>query len=161
MKAACGILLLVLTFFSSVTAEPSPCGKSEWTALRANDGNGYLFYIFREGPDLYFQLTGKEISFPNGANGPHRFFIDDIFYESLRVRPTEFMKPEKGVPDLDILKKHQTYEFDFMQKTPTPLRKFIELGPRVKAAANGQPSFTFYLWGAIDPRDPKGRANIF
>jgi hypothetical protein len=71
------------------------------------------------------------------------------------------MKSEKGVADLDILKKHQAYEFEFMQTTPTPLKKLVELGPREKPSANGQPSFTFYLWGATDPRDPKGARQYF
>ena len=131
------------------------------TSLRANDGSGFLFYVFRESPDLYFALTGKQISFPNGTSGPRRFIIDGILYESLLVKPAEFMKPDKGVADLDVLKKHQTYEFDHMQKTPTPLRKLVELGPRVKAAANGQPSFTFYLWEALDPRDQSGTRQYF
>lgn len=161
MKIICGIVLIILMLFSSASAVPSPCGKSGMTALRANDGSGFLFYVFREGPDLYFALTGKQISFPNGTNGPRRFIIDGILYESLLVKPSEFMKLENGVADLDILKKHQTYEFNFMQGTPTPLRKLVELGPREKDAANGQPSFTFYLWEAVDPRDQNGARQYF
>lgn len=103
-------------FLSSVSALSSPCGKSGMSALHANDGSGYLFYIFREGHDLYFALGGKEISFPNGLDGPRRILIDGILFENLLVKPTEFMKPEKGVGDLDILKKHQRYEFDFIKK---------------------------------------------
>ncbi len=71
------------------------------------------------------------------------------------------MKVEKAVADLDILKQHEKYEWDFMQKTPTPLRKLDELGPRVKAASKGQPAFTFYLWAARDPRDPHGARQYF
>lgn len=32
----------------------SPCGKSEMTALRAIDGSSFLFYLFREGPDIAY-----------------------------------------------------------------------------------------------------------
>lgn len=71
------------------------------------------------------------------------------------------MKSVKGAADLEILKKHQAYEFESMQKTPTPLKQFIELGPREKDAANGQPSFTFYLWEAADPRDSQGARQYF
>ena len=161
MKLTCGILLAVLMLSSSAFALPSPCGKSGMTALRANDDSGFLFYVFREGPDLYFALSGKQVSFPSGLDGPRRFLIDGILYESLLVKPAEFMKAEKGVADLEILKKHQTYEFDFMQTTSTPLRKLVELGSRVKPAANGQPSFTFHLWKAVDPHDQNGARQYF
>jgi len=161
MKLLFTNILLLLMFVSSAFALPSPCGKSGMTALRANDGDGFLFYVFRENPDIYFALTGKQISFPDGTKGPRRFVIDGIFYENLLVKPADFMKPEKGVADLDILKKHQTYEFDYMQKTSTPLKKLVELGPRNKAAANGQPGLTFYLWEAADPRDQNGARQYF
>ena len=80
----------------------SPCAKSGWTALRGNDGSGYLFYVFRDAPDLYFALTGKQISFPDGPKSPPKVFIDGILYQSLLVKPAEFMKLEKGVADSDI-----------------------------------------------------------
>jgi len=131
------------------------------TSLRANDGSGFLFYVFREGPDLYFELKGKQISFPNGTTGPKRFIIDGILYENLLVKPSDFIKPEKGLADVDILKKHQTYEFDYLQKTGTPLRKLVDIGPRVKREANGQPTFTFHLWAVVDPRDEKGTHQYF
>jgi len=31
----------------------------------------------------------------------------------------------------------------------------------VKREANGQPSFIFYLWGAVDPRDKNGTRQYF
>lgn len=161
MKIKYGALLIILVLFSPSLASTSPCGKSGMTVSRANDGSGYIFYIFRDGPDFAFALPGKEISFPNGMSGPRRFLIDGILFESLLVKPSAFMKSEKGVADLDILKKHQAYEFEYMQKTPTPLKKLVELGPREKPAAYGQPSFTFYLWEAADPRDPKGTRQYF
>ncbi|MBA3240307.1 MAG: hypothetical protein H0T60_03685 [Acidobacteria bacterium] len=161
MRIKCVGLLFLLIFPSSAFASASPCGKSGMTVLRANDGGGFIFYVFREGPDFAFELPGKETSFPDGLSGPRRFLIDGIHFESLLVKPSAFMKSEKGVADLEILKKHQAYEFEFMQKTPTPLRQLIELGPREKPAANGQPSFTFYLWEAADPRDPKGARQYF
>ncbi len=161
MKLIFGALLLLLTGFSSALAFPSPCAKSGWTGLRANDGSGFIFYIYRDAPDLYFLLTGRQVSFPDGPKGPPKFFIDGALYQSLLVKPSEFMKVEKAVADLDILKQHEKYEWDFMQKTPTPLRKLDELGPRVKAASKGQPAFTFYLWAARDPRDPHGSRQYF
>ena len=144
-----------------VGADASPCGKSGMTALRANDDTGFLFYLFREGPDIYFALSGKEISFPNGLDGPRRFIIDGIAYESLIVKPKDFMKSDKGISDLEILKGHQRYEFDYLLKSPSPLKQFVELGPRTKAAANGQPDFTFYLWQARVPDDSKGTRQYF
>ena len=161
MRLKYGALLIILVLFSSAFASTSPCGKSGMTVLRANDGSGYFFYIYRDGPDFAFELPGEKISFPEGTSGPRRFLIDGILFESLLVKPSTFMKSEKGVPDLDILKKHQAYEFEFMQKTSTPLKKLVELGPREKPAAYGQPSFTFYLWEAADPRDPKGARQYF
>ena len=161
MKIRYGALFVILVLFSSAFASTSPCGVSGMTVLRANDGSGYILYIFRDGPDFAFELPGKEISFPEGTSGPRRFLIDGILFESLLVKTSAFMKSEKGVADLEILKKHQAYEFEFMQKTPTPLRQLVELGPREKPAANGQPSFTFYLWEAADPRDPKGARQYF
>ena len=161
MRIKYGALLIVLMLFTSAFASASPCGKSGMTVLRANDGGGYIFYIYRDGPDFAFEIPGERISFPEGTSGSRRVLIDGILFESLLVKPSAFMKSEKGVADLDILKKHQAYEFEFMQKTPTPLKKLVELGPREKPSAKGQPSFTFYLWEAADPRDPKGTRQYF
>ena len=155
-----GLLILFLFLFSVLTSA-SPCGKSGMTVLRANDGSRFIFYVFREGPDFAFELPGKEISLPENLSGPRRFMIDGIHFESLLVKPSAFMGSEKGLVDLEILKKHRAYEFEFMQKTLTPLTQLIELGPREKPAASGQPSFTFYLWEAADPRDPKGARQYF
>jgi hypothetical protein len=158
MKVICLLVLLSVLSSSSLA---SPCDRDGWTALNAADGSAYLFYLFREIPDVYFAIPGKKMSFPDGIKESPQFIIDGILYQSLLVKPTEFMKLEKGVVDLDILKKHQTYEFDYLQKTPTPLRKFVEHGPRVKGAAEGQPTFTFYLWEAADPRDQEGTRQYF
>jgi hypothetical protein len=152
---------LFLTCFMCASAFPSPCAKSGWTGLRANDGAGFIFYVYRDAPDIYFLLSGRQVSFPDGTNGPPKFLIDGIFYQSLLVKPSEFMKVDKGIADLDVLKAHQKYEWDYMQKTATPLRKLEELGPRVKAAGNGNPSFTFYLWRAADPKDAHGARQYF
>jgi hypothetical protein len=66
------------------------------------------------------------------------------------------MKVEKGLTDLDVLKAHEKYEWEYMQKFPTPLRNLDELGPRIKDAAKGNPAFTYYLWAARDPKGPHG-----
>jgi hypothetical protein len=160
MKLILGTVLLLGTVFSAF-AFPSPCAKSGWTGLRANDGSGFIFYVYRDAPDIYYLLTGRQISFPDKSKTPPQFFIDGIFYQTVLVKPSEFMKVEKGVADLEILKQHEKYEWDFMQKTPTPLRKLDELGPRVKAASKGQPGFTFYLWAARDPKDSHGSRQYF
>ena len=160
MKLLLGLLLL-LTGFVSATAFPSPCAKSGWTALRANDGSGFILYLYRDGPDFGFELSGRQISSLDKSKSPLQFFIDGVFYQTLIVKPSEFMKVEKGVADLDILKQHEKHEWDYMQKTPTPLRKIDVLGPRVKAASNGQPAFTFYLWAARDPKDEHGARQYF
>ena len=156
-----GLLVLIGVLFLPTFAFTGPCGKSGMTALRANDGKGFLFYIFRENPDLYFALPGKEISFPNGTSGPKRFLIDGILYENLLVKTSDFIKTEKGLTDLDILKKYQAYEFEYLRKTPTPLQKLVELGSRVKAESKEQPSFTFYLWEVIDPKNEDGARQYF
>lgn len=161
MKLSIKIFILLLILISFSPASASPCGKDGMTALRANDGNGFLFYVFRNGPDIYFALTGKQISFPNGTDGPRRFLIDGIFYESLTVKPKEFMKSEKDVADLDILKRHQAYETEHIKTTASPLKEFEELGARTKPAGNGQPGFTFHLWVARAPGDTKGTRQFF
>jgi hypothetical protein len=160
MKLILGTVLLLGTVFSA-SAFPSPCAKSGWTGLRANDGSGFIFYVYRDAPDIYYLLTGRQISFPDKSKTPPQFFIDGIFYQTVLVKPSQFIKVEKGIADLEILKQHQKYEWDFMQKTPTPLRKLDELGPRVKAVSNGQPGFTFYLWAARDPKDSHGSRQYF
>ena len=160
MKLLLGTLIL-LTCFVSASAFPSPCAKSGWTGLRANDGSGFIFYVYREAPDIYFLLTGRQLSCPDKSKTPPQFFIDGVFYQTLIVKSSEFMKVEKPAADLDILKLHEKYEWDFMQKTPTPLRQLDELGPRTKAASKGQPGFTFYLWAARDPKDAHGSRQYF
>lgn len=161
MRFKCiSLLILFVSLFPALTSA-SPCGKSGMTVLRANDGSGFIFYVFRDGPDFAFELPGREISLPEDLSGPRRFVIDGIHFESLLVKPSAFMKQEKGLADLDMLKRHQAYEFEYMQKTPTPLTQLIELGPREKPAANGQPSFTFYLWEAADPHDQNGARQYF
>lgn len=90
-----------------------------------------------------------------------RFVIDGVSYESLLVNPKAFTQSEKGLADLEILKRHQRYEFDYMKTTPTPLKQMVELGPRTKPAANGQPNLTFYLWLAKAPDDEKGTRQYF
>jgi len=60
-----------------------------------------------------------------------------------------------------MLKRHQRYEFAYLQSTPTPLKEFAELGPRSKPAGRGQPAFTFYLWLARAPGDEKGTRQYF
>ena len=109
MNLARRILFLSLIFSISVVARSSPCGNDGMTALRANDGDGFLFFLFREGPDVFFSIGGHEISFPQGTDGPRRFVVDGVFYESLLVEPAEFMKVEKNTSDLDVLKQHQKY----------------------------------------------------
>ena len=161
MKLILGTLLLLVTAFSSAPAFPSPCAKSGWTGLRADDGSGFIFYVYRDAPDIYFLLSGAQVSFPDKSKTPPQFVIDGIFYQTLLVKPSHFMKVEKGVADLEILKQHQKYEWDFIQKTSTPLRKLDELGPRVKAGSREQPSFTFYLWAAVDPKNPHGLKQYF
>ena len=161
MKASLKLTALLLTLISLSSAIASPCGKDGMTTLRASDGSGFLFYLFRNGPDIYFALGGKEISFPNGTNGPRRFVIDGVFYESLIVKPKDFVGSETGLADLEVLKRHQRYEFAYMKSTPTPLKEFAELGPRTKNAAKGQPAFTFYLWLARAPGDEKGARQYF
>ena len=162
MRIKYGVPLIILLFFLSTSALPYPCGKKDGMGVfRTKDESGYILYGFREGPDFAFMLPGKEISFPDGLQGKHRFFLDEILFESLTVKLSDFMKPRKGVADLDILKKHQAYEYDYMQKTPTTLRQLVVLGPREKPAANGQPSFTFYLWEAMNPNDQNGARQYF
>jgi hypothetical protein len=151
----------LLTSLCAAAAFSSPCNGSGMTALRADDGGGYLFYVFREGPDIYFAINGEKISFPEGTDGPRRFVVDGIFYESLLVKPSEFMKPELGISELEILKKHKAYDFDFLQKSGTPLKQAVELGPQVKPPAAGQPSFTFFLWKAVDPKNENGTRQYF
>jgi hypothetical protein len=160
MKLFFGTLLL-LTCFTSASAFPSPCAKSGWTALHANDGSGFIFYLYRDGPDFGFELSGRQMSSPDKSKTPPQFFIDGVFYQTLIVKPSEFMNIEKGEAELDVLKAHEKYEWNFTQKTPTPLRKLDELGPRVKAASKGQPGFTFYLWAARDPKDLHGSRQYY
>lgn len=161
MKKKLSLFALAGILFLPTFAFTGPCGKSGMTALRTNDEKGFLFYIFRENPDLYFALPGKEISFPNGTSGPKRFIVDGILYETLVVKTSDFIKAEKGLTDLDILKKYQAYEFDYLRKTPTPLQKLVELGPRVKAESKEQPGFTFYLWEVVDPENEDGVRQYF
>lgn len=139
----------------------SPCGTSGMTVVRADTGGQYVLYVFREGPDVAFQLPGKDISFPNGFTGPKMFIVDGVVFESLFAKTGDFIKSAGDGSDLDLLKAHRKYEVEYIQKTPSPLKKFIELGPRERAAANGQPAFTFYLWQMANPLEPRGTSQYF
>jgi hypothetical protein len=161
MRIRCVAAVLLLTCFISTYAGALPCGTHGTPVLRANDGSGFLFFVLRKGPDIFFEIPGKEISFPHGLEGPRRSLIDEILYETVLFRFDEFMKVEKGMSDLDILKKHRAYEGDFIQKSPSPLKRVVELGPREKPGGNGQPGFTFYLWKAVDPGDAGGVRQYF
>ena len=140
LRVLSALLVMAVT---TVVAIASPCGKSGMTALRANDGGGFLFYLFRDGPDIYFALSGKEISFPNGVDGPRRFIIDGIMYESLIVKPKDFMKSEKALSDLEILKEHQRYEFDYILKSPRSLKTVCRV--RTTHEGSGQRPTRFHV----------------
>ena len=139
----------------------SPCGTSGMTVVKADNGVQYALYAFREGPDVAFQLPGKEISFPNGTEGRKTFAIDGIHFETIFVKGDAFLKPGERLPDADMLKKHMDFEFDYIKKTPSPLSKLVEIGPRERPAGNGQPAFTFFLWHIMNPLDAKGTSQYF
>ena len=160
MKILRCLLLAGLMMFP-VAVAASPCGTSGMTVVKADDGANYVLYVFREGPDAAFQLPGKGISFPEGTSGRKMFNLDGVLFETLFAKTTDFIKPGEALSDLEILRKHRDYEFDFLKKTPSPLTKLVELGPRERAAGGGQPSFTFYLWQVINPSDPKGTSQYF
>src|SRR5215211_5723454 len=131
------------------------------TVFKADDGTPYVLYVFREGPDAAFQLPGKSISFPEGTSGRKMFSIEGVIFETLFAKTADFVKPNETLSDLEILRKHKGYEFDFLKKARSPLTKLVELGPRERAAGGGQPSFTFYLWQVINPSDAKGTSQYY
>jgi hypothetical protein len=131
------------------------------TVVKAFDGRQFVIYSFRKGIDVAFQLPGLEISFPNGTTGPKRFIIDGVFFETIFVPTTDFLKKNDGLTDLQVLKKHREFEVDYLNKATTPLSKFVELGPRERPASRQQPAFTFYLWEMVDPRDDNGARQYY
>ena len=153
------LLAGLLTFL--VTAAASPCGTSGMTVVKADKGDQYVLYVFREGPDIAFQLPGKGISFPEGTRGRKMFEIDGVVFETLFAKTGDFIKPGETLSDLDALKKHKDYEFDFIKKMSGPLTKLVEIGPRERRAGGGQPSFTFYLWQLVNPSDAQGPSQYF
>ena len=150
------VLLIIPT-----AAAGSPCGTSGMTVVKADNGSQYVLYVFREGPDVAFQLPGKDISFPKGTDGPKTFMIDGVHFETLFAKLTEPLTPGAKLTDVEMLKKHRDQEVEYIKKTPSPLTKLVEHGPRERAAGYGQPSFTFYLWQVVNPQDPKGTSQYF
>src|SRR5437762_5666804 len=112
----------------AVYTNGSPCGTSGMSVVKANDGGLFVIYSFREGPDVAFQIPGKEISFPNGTTGPKRFNIDGVIFETLFVNKSEFLKTSDPLIDVEVLKKHREYEVSYITKAGGPLSKLIELG---------------------------------
>jgi hypothetical protein len=152
-----GMLLLA----GSALGAMSPCGTDGMTVVKADGGGKYVVYAFREGPDVAFQIPGKDMSFPNGTTGPKIFTLDGVVFETLFVKTADFVKPTTGKSDMDILNAHREFDVAYIQKLGGPLQKFVELGPRERPAANGQPAFTFYLWQMIDPLKPRGPSQYF
>ncbi len=64
------------------------------TTLRVNDGGDFLF-ISSALLRTSISLRGKVISFP-GTDGPRRFLLDGIFYESLIIKPSEIAGVERS-----------------------------------------------------------------
>lgn len=154
-------LLLAGLMTFPVAAAASPCGTSGMTVVRADNGGQYVLYVFREGPDIAFQLPGKGISFPEGTRERKMFEIDGVVFETLFAKTGDFIKSGEALSDLDALKKHKDYEFDFIKKMSGPLTKLVEIGPRERRAGGGQPSFTFYLWQLMNPSDAQGPSQYF
>lgn len=139
----------------------TPCGTSGMTVVKADSGLQYILYLYREGPDVAYQVPGKEMTFPNGFTGPRMYNLDGVVFESLFVKTADFMPSTQGKSDLDILKAQQKFEVEYLQKAGGPLKSLVELGPRDRPAAGGQPAFTFYLWQMVDPKDLKGASQYY
>ena len=131
------------------------------TVVKADSGDQFVLYVFREGPDAAFQLPGNEISFPDGTARRKVFSIGSIVFETLFAKTADFIKAGETLSDLEVLKKHKDYEFGFVKKTPSPLTKLVEIGPRERPARGGQPGFTFYLWQIMNPKDANGASQYF
>lgn len=131
------------------------------TVVKADSGSHYVLYAYREGPDVAFQIPGKDMSFPTEKTGPKIFTLDGVTFETLFVKAADFTKTTSGKSDLDILKEHRDFDVAFIQKSGSPLQRLNELGPRDRPASNGQPAFTFYLWQMFDPKKPKGTSQYF
>src|SRR5688572_1871498 len=156
MKVAFAIINAAITAFFTIAAVASPCGKGGMTVVKAFSGDAFVIYSFRDGADVAFQLPGTDISFPNGLTGPKRFTVDGVYFETLFAKTDPFMKSAKGSSDIEILRKHREYEIEYIQKSASPLKSFVELGPRERPARNNQPAFTFYLWKMVGPSEPDG-----
>jgi hypothetical protein len=155
------LLLIAAVLLLPITAAGSPCGTSGMTVVKADSGSHYVLYVFREGPDIAFQLPGKDISFPKGTEGPKTFIIDGVHFETLLAKTTEPVAGAAKLTDVEMLKKHRDREVEYIKTTPSPLTKLVEHGPRERPAGNGQPSFTFYLWQIVNPQDLKGASQYF
>jgi hypothetical protein len=150
-----------LSFGMTAFAHSSPCGTSGMTVVKAFDGKQFVIYSFRKGADVAFQIPGSDISFPNGTSGPKRFIVDGVVFETLFVPVSDFLKTKEKLSDVDVLKKQREFEVDYLSKSPSPLTKSVELGPRERPANKQQPAFTFYLWQMINPRDERGARQYY
>ena len=156
-----GAILIGFIFSFSNNAFALPCSSSGMDVSKANDGSGFIFYIYREKSDIAALIPGKDISFPGGFSGPKQFVIDGIHYEIANVKLSDFTdKP--GESDLQVLKKHTAYEQKYIVDSKvSPLTKMVNHGERTKDKSHGQPEFTFYLWQAIDPEDESGPSQFY
>jgi hypothetical protein len=155
-----GLVFLVNTLLSG-RAMALPCATRGMDVLRANDGSGYIFYVYRDSVDFGFMLTGKTISFPEGFEGKKRFTIDGIVYEVVMLDPSIFMKNERNTSQSEMLKQYQEYTTDTIKKVGSPLTSITDLGSREKDGSNGKPGFIFHLFVAVKPLDPTGPREYF
>ena len=155
------ILLAFVSLGTTLNANALPCGTDGMTVVKAFDGKQFVIYSFRKGVDIAFQIPGTDISFPNGTTGPKRFIVDGVVFETLFVPRTDFLKTTDEMSDVDVLRKHKEFEVNYLSKAPSPLTKFVELGPRERPAGRQQPAFTFYLWQMINPGDQRGARQFY
>lgn len=151
-----------LSLIISSNLYANPCAKNGMDVLKANDGSGYIFYIYRKNTDLVFVIPGKEISFPSGFSGPKRFFIDGLLYEIVVVDESDFLKSKQYLSDDEVLNAHMAYEEKYILDSHlSPLTKMVESGINVKSATATQPEFSFNLWQSKDPKNENGPSQYY
>lgn len=143
-----------ILLFVAVTASADPCNTdgAGLDVLKADGGEGYIFYSYGKPRDYSFVFSGGNIEFPEGIKSKSIIFkLDGVNYEALRVNSADITKGEVCKTARDVLKVHQKYQVKYAKESGAPWTKVATYDPiSVRGAYDGA-EHEFLLWSMFNP----------